>query len=102
MHPPLDRPHPECMDIVQALKDCHAQKYSKLFFWRCNDLKVQLDTCFKTEKENTLKILNKDTFKIRNAEEKASSHTMSFDDYLNLSEDERRKYDDNKSMNNFS
>ena len=101
MHPPLDRPHPECMDVIQALKDCHAKKYSKICFWRCNDVKVQLNACFKQEKDNTLEVLNKDVFKIRKAEEKASGHTLSFDEYLDLNEDERKKYDNSRSKNNF-
>ncbi len=32
MHPPLDRPHPDCQEAIDSLRHCHATN-SKLKFW---------------------------------------------------------------------
>lgn len=85
MHPPLDRPHPECQDQIRALKECHA---SRNFFqiFKCNDIKYELDHCFRREKQNLLKSLNKDMHQDRQQEEEAwkeaTNQTMSFQEYL--------------------
>lgn len=57
MHPPLDRPHPRCQAEICGLRDCHATG-NKLKFWACNEIKAQLDKCFKEEKEEMLKRIN--------------------------------------------
>ena len=57
MHPPLDRPHPRCQDAINNLRDCHANA-SKFQFWACNEVKTELDRCFRKEKEEMLKQLN--------------------------------------------
>ena len=57
MHPPLDRPHPECQEEIIGLRDCHATE-NKLKFWACNDVKAKLDKCFREEKEKMLKHMN--------------------------------------------
>jgi COX assembly protein 2 len=85
MHPPLDRPHPDCQDVIDALKKCHAEN-SKLVFWACNQAKRDLDNCFKEEKQRMLKDLTKDFEEVRSKEDtlmkEALGQTMSFEEYL--------------------
>jgi COX assembly protein 2 len=59
MHPPLDRPHPGCEDVVLALKECHLVTWKK-FSGGCNSIKKALDNCFKVEKDRLLREMNKD------------------------------------------
>ena len=59
MHPPLDRPHPDCQDVIDALKSCHLDSWKK-YTGGCNAIKRALDNCFKLEKERLLKDLTKD------------------------------------------
>ena len=49
MHPPLDRPHPDCQSEINDLHHCHATT-SKLKFWGCNEIKYTLDRCLREEK----------------------------------------------------
>lgn len=90
MHPPLDRPHPECQSQIAALQYCHATT-SKLKFWGCNKVKFDLDQCLKGEKQNLLKELNKDFDVKRRAEEdayqKALGKDVSFEEYLEKDKD---------------
>jgi COX assembly mitochondrial protein 2 len=51
MHPPLYRYHPKCGDIVELFARCHEEHKWGKFFGKCNDIKAQLDQCFKREKE---------------------------------------------------
>jgi len=51
MHPPLGRPHPECTDIIERLVACHEQHKLGKWFGACNDVKAELDWCFRKEKE---------------------------------------------------
>mmetsp|Transcript_17762 Transcript_17762/g.35052 ORF Transcript_17762/g.35052 Transcript_17762/m.35052 type:complete len:85 (+) Transcript_17762:146-400(+) len=51
MHPPLDRPHPYCQHVIDALRNCHEENPYKKFFGVCNEPKAALDKCFKAEKE---------------------------------------------------
>ncbi|CAB9496329.1 Cytochrome c oxidase biogenesis protein Cmc1 like [Seminavis robusta] len=85
MHPPLDRPHPDCQEVIDALNLCHAQN-SKVFFWRCNKPKHQLDNCFKLEKQRLLKEATKDFKQTRGKEDglmmEALGQSMSFQEYL--------------------
>jgi COX assembly protein 2 len=85
MHPPLDRPHPDCQQAVEDLRDCHETR-SIFNISACNQLKYQLDACFKEEKSKYLKVLNKDMHEKRQREEEAwadaAGHKMSFEDYL--------------------
>ena len=85
MHPPLDRPHPDCQDVVLALKNCHAEN-SKLLFWKCNEAKYKLDACFKLEKARMLKELTQDFAQDRSKEDglikEALGQQMSFQEYL--------------------
>ena len=85
MHPPLDRPHPDCQEAVDALRECH-QTTSKLQFWACNELKYNMDRCLKVEKEKMLKDMNKDFEAKRQREEDAFrdaiGQELTFDEYL--------------------
>ena len=90
MHPPLDRPHPECQQQIEALQTCHATS-SKLKFWACNEVKFALDRCLKQEKQNLLNELNKDVEQKRQMEEdayqKALGKDISFEEYLKQDKD---------------
>jgi len=59
MHPPLDRPHPDCQEAINGLKDCHGNNWKK-YTGGCNTLKTSLDQCLKAEKKRILAELNKD------------------------------------------
>ena len=85
MHPPLDRPHPDCQDEIEALRHCHDTN-SKLKFWACNEIKTKLDICFRLEKQRILKETNKH-FKEARKEEDAQfaaseGKSMTFQEYL--------------------
>ena len=47
MHPPLDRPHPQCQDVIKALQECHEKHSAAKFLGACNDEKAALDKCFR-------------------------------------------------------
>lgn len=85
MHPPLDRPHPDCQEEVLGLKDCHSAN-SKLKFWACNEIKFRLDQCFKAEKDAMLLRMNRgfETGRLEEDEQSAEStgRNMSFQDFL--------------------
>lgn len=85
MHPPLDRPHPDCQDAIDELRDCHDNR-SLLKIWACNELKLKLDSCFRVEKVKLLNEMNKDMHEKRKREEEAWAeaygHKLSFDEYL--------------------
>ena len=51
MHPPLFRPHPKCSDFVDMLVKCHQENSFGKFFGACNEVKAEMDRCFKAEKE---------------------------------------------------
>ncbi|GBG29975.1 COX assembly mitochondrial protein 2 [Hondaea fermentalgiana] len=51
MHPPLDRPHPYCQDVIDALRKCHEDNPYMKFLGSCNEPKAALDQCFRAEKE---------------------------------------------------
>lgn len=86
MHPPLDRPHPDCQAQIEALRDCHATS-SKWKVWACNQVKDQLDLCFREEKRRTLEVLNKNLDETKSTEQAqaamAMGQTISFAEYLN-------------------
>mmetsp|Transcript_29989 Transcript_29989/g.51020 ORF Transcript_29989/g.51020 Transcript_29989/m.51020 type:complete len:106 (+) Transcript_29989:129-446(+) len=100
MHPPLDRPHPDCQVEINNLQHCHATT-SKLKFWGCNEVKFALDKCLKEEKQRLLAEMNRDYQAKRAAEEdvyqKALGQDVSFEEYLKQDKDfnnamnERRK-----------
>jgi COX assembly mitochondrial protein 2 len=68
MHPPLDRPHPDCQVEIEALRHCHATE-SKLKFWACNEIKWTLDQCFKLEKQRMLQQMNANLDQTKNVEQ---------------------------------
>ncbi|KAL3800034.1 hypothetical protein ACHAW5_003682 [Stephanodiscus triporus] len=90
MHPPLDRPHPDCQSEINDLHLCHATT-SKLKFWGCNEVKYALDRCLREEKLRLLEVLNRDAGEKRAAEEDvyrmALGKDISFEDYLNTDKD---------------
>jgi COX assembly protein 2 len=94
MHPPLDRPHPDCEDPIHQLKVCHAHPYKK-FTGGCNTLKVSLDQCLKAEKKRILDLLNKDLAENKMKEQdlikEAFGKTMTFHEYLKTDKDYQRE-----------
>ena len=85
MHPPLDRPHPMCQDVIDALRKCHAEN-SKVLFWRCNNAKAALDQCFRAEKKQMVQQATKDFAQVRTKEDslmmEALGQKESFEEYL--------------------
>ena len=51
MHPPLDKPHPSCQSVIDALRECHEGNPRMKFLGSCNAEKAALDACFKREKQ---------------------------------------------------
>jgi COX assembly protein 2 len=94
MHPPLDRPHPDCVEPIQLLKMCHLD-YFKKFSGGCNDLKVAMDKCLKKEKKRILDELNVDLKENKQAEaeliKEAFGKTMTFQEYLKTDKDYQRE-----------
>ncbi|CAM6094236.1 unnamed protein product [Calypogeia fissa] len=57
MHPPLTlHKHPNCREIIVQFKKCHDDHPVAKFFGVCTDLKIQLDKCFRAEKEEKRKL----------------------------------------------
>ena len=87
MHPSLDRPHPDCQDVIQQLKDCHTKLWQK-YTGGCNDLKFAVDHCLKKEKKRLLNSLNEEVHERRSKQEEiikeAFGKTMTFSEYLEL------------------
>ena len=99
MHPPLDRPHPDCQVQINDLHHCHATT-SKLKFWGCNGIKFALDECLKNEKRLLLEEMNANVEVHRGAEEdvyrKAMGKEGSFEDYLKRDKDFNEAVDERK------
>lgn len=97
MHPPLDRPHPDCQSEINALQVCHATK-PKWKIWGCNEVKFALDRCLKEEKERLLVVMNRDYVAKRAAEEdeyqKAMGKDLSFEEYLKQDKDWNKAMDE--------
>eukprot|EP00924_Labyrinthula_sp_SR-Ha-C_P016158 snap_masked-scaffold_4-processed-gene-21.18-mRNA-1 protein AED:0.02 eAED:0.02 QI:0/-1/0/1/-1/1/1/0/64 len=55
MHPLLDRPHPDCQEVIKSLQACHRNHAVAKFFGKCNDAKGALDICLRAEKEKRRK-----------------------------------------------
>lgn len=70
MHPPLDRPHPECEQQVADLRECHKKSWAK-YLGQCNAAKFALDRCFKAEKKHLLDELNRNVPEQRREQEEA-------------------------------
>jgi COX assembly mitochondrial protein 2 len=86
MHPPLDRPHPDCQDVIQELRDCHANSSWKKYLGECNDVKYRLDRCLKAEKQRVLDELNRDLDDRKKRQEEiikvAFGKDVTFSEYL--------------------
>ena len=99
MHPPLDRPHPDCEDVVAALKECHLDTWKK-FTGGCNAIKRSLDNCFKREKERMFKELTKNLPEERKQEEdvikKAFGKKETFQEFLARDKDYQKALQDKK------
>lgn len=85
MHPPLDRPHPDCESVILSLKECHSNTWKK-FTGSCNNAKLELDNCFKAEKKRLLDEMNKDLSERKKIHEEmvkmAFGKSMTFTEYL--------------------
>ncbi|KAF0726858.1 hypothetical protein LEN26_007023 [Aphanomyces euteiches] len=55
MHSSLDKPHPVCQEIVDALRLCHAENPWMKFTGACNDVKAALNDCFLQENQTRRK-----------------------------------------------
>lgn len=102
MHPPLDRPHPNCQKQIEALRHCQETRPA-LKVWACNQLKFAMDHCFKEEKEEMLKEMNKDIV-ARRAEEEAQAAistgtNMTFEQYLAKDKKYQREMENIASKN---
>ncbi|GMI20099.1 hypothetical protein TeGR_g8990 [Tetraparma gracilis] len=51
MHPPMQRDHPDCQHVIHALTSCHSLHPYAKFRGACNDEKLDLDLCFRAEKD---------------------------------------------------
>ena len=92
MHPPLDRPHPDCNDIVQELRTCHATNTVTKYIGACNDIKFALDRCFKAEKHRLLSEMNANElpeYQRQQAEiiKEAFGQSLTFQEYLQQDKD---------------
>ncbi|CAJ1914608.1 unnamed protein product [Cylindrotheca closterium] len=85
MHPPLDRPHPDCQEAIDELRNCQKTR-SRIKVWACNELKHRLDDCFKEEKQKILLDMNKGFAERRLLEDeqaaKSTGKNMTFQEYL--------------------
>jgi COX assembly protein 2 len=85
MHPPLDRPHPDCERIIAQLRDCH-DNFWKKYTGGCNGIKVEMDRCLREEKRRLLSEMNADFGARRLIQEevikKAFGREETFTEYL--------------------
>jgi COX assembly mitochondrial protein 2 len=85
MHPPLDRPHPDCQDVIKALKACHQDGWKK-YYGGCNRIKFALDECLRLEKKRLLREINVDLTEQKQSEDAMVQYGFgkkeSFADYL--------------------
>lgn len=91
MHPPLDRPHPDCEEVIRELRYCHAQSGWKQYLGACNEIKFAMDRCLKAEKSRLLTEMNQELpeRKIRQEEivKNAFGKTVTFSEYLQKDEE---------------
>ena len=94
MHPPLDRPHPDCSDEIQNLKDCHADGWKK-YIGGCNEMKTVLDNCLKAEKSRLLEEMNKNltehAVQREDIVKQAFGKSMTFTEFLDKDKDYRKE-----------
>jgi COX assembly mitochondrial protein 2 len=92
MHPPLDRPHPDCQDVIKAYKACNLDFWKK-YTGGCKTAKVELDQCFRAEKKRLLDEMDKDLKQRKEQEEEmikeAFGRSMTFSEYLKKDQEKR-------------
>lgn len=93
MHPPLDRPHPDCQEVINGLKECHLSW--KKYTGACNSLKTALDQCLREEKNRIMIELNKDIVETKQKEQElireAFGKKETFAEYLAKDRDYRKE-----------
>ena len=86
MHPPLDRPHPDCGEVIAELKHCHATSGLYKYAGACNDIKTRMDQCLRREKKRLMDELNADLPQRLGQEEEiikmAFGKDMTYSEYL--------------------
>jgi COX assembly mitochondrial protein 2 len=87
MHPPLDRPHPDCGEIIKELKVCHMTNTVTKYMGACNDIKFAMDQCLKAEKKRLLVNSNMELPQYYQVEQEnlikeAFGKKMTFQEYL--------------------
>ena len=96
MHPPLDRPHPDCQGAIDDLKECHLSFWNK-YSGGCNDIKVRLDQCLKAEKKRLLDEMNQDLPQMKVKQEEiiknAFGKNITFSEYLAKDKDYKEAMD---------
>jgi len=86
MHPPLDRPHPDCEDVIAQLKECHATAGIYKYMGLCNDIKTAVDQCLRAEKKRLLDEMSKELPERKARQEaivqRAFGKPVTFSEYL--------------------
>ena len=87
MHPPLDRPHPDCGEIIQQLRDCHTTNTITKYMGACNDIKFAMDVCLKAEKKRLQNVTNAELPEYYQVEQariikEAFGQKLTFQEYL--------------------
>jgi COX assembly mitochondrial protein 2 len=94
MHPPLDRPHPDCNEVIEELRTCH-DNWKLKYTGGCNEIKVRLDKCLKEEKKRLLAEMDKDLPERRARQEDiiktAFGKKETFSEYLQKDKDYQRE-----------
>lgn len=95
MHPPLDRPHPDCQDAIRELRDCHANNSWSKYLGACNAAAFHLDRCLKAEKQRVLDELNRDLDDRKRRQEEiikvAFGKDVTFSEYLQQDREYQRE-----------
>lgn len=95
MHPPLDRPHPDCQEAIRQLRDCHNTNPWGKYLGTCNDIKFQLDRCLREEKKRALQEVDRDLPARRSRQEEiikdAFGKDMTFSQFLEQDADYQRE-----------
>lgn len=92
MHPPLTiHKHPDCAEIIEKFKKCHEDHPIAKYWGVCNDLKFELDRCFRQEKvhrrKRNLEASKEFKEKLQNSKSAAeAAHSPSWTDILHMKE----------------
>jgi COX assembly protein 2 len=94
MHPPLDRPHPDCSEVIEELRECHESSLRK-YTGQCNEVKRRLDLCLKAEKTRIQDELNRELPDRQKRQEeiikRAFGKDLTFSEYLQKDKDYMRE-----------